>query len=70
MDPVHFSDPDPDPVDPKKTGSGSYLDKFFMFMALKIKDKRGLFEDKGSGSGIFPDPGDPKKTGSGSALLV
>ena len=27
---------------------------------------RGLFVDKGSGSGIFPDPGpgDPKKTGS------
>ena len=35
---------------------------------------RGLFVDKGSGSGIFPDPdpGDPKRpdpTGSGSATL-
>ena len=43
------------------------------FITRKFEvDTWDLFEDKGSGYGIFPDPSDPKRqdpTGSGSATL-
>ena len=59
---VFHTDADPDPGDPKKNGSGSYLDMFLMFSKINnlqnenILITEGLFVNKGPGDPKIPDP--------------
>ena len=41
--------------------STSVADPDYFFRIRENLNYKGIFVDKGSGSGFFPDPGDPKR---------